>query len=1021
MTENLVMNRNERLVEYFLPLRETNLDAIIEVGFKRLDKEKRQEYMKIFKVKPMVVGPRLRNLHTWFARRPCSTARMLTLGSVVRLTTPHETFLETTGIGQGISTAARNYGSALLFYSKPNKTIVETLVKEQTKKSPTEITVLDPMAGGGSIPLESLRLGFRTVAAEYNPIAYLILKAAIEFPAKYADSGLFEKTLQVSKEFIQKVKGGLGGYYSKEDTMRYIFARGIRCPFCNGLIPVQGVEPEITRVQRFKKRYLRINYDKAKQSFSAETTDKPILSGTIAKRGNNVKCPYEGCGKWFQLRGKAKSGTTVFDQWFHEHAQLMERIVEGFEPVTSDIEEKMIHLHIPLVKQVGNSFCSIWTDLYEREKFVDSLQALSNELLELQDFIPLDDIPSENLWAKTARSKNLLKWYMLFNPRQLLATAKLSKLVAEITEDLVSKNGEFGAAIATYLAFSIGKTVDYNTIATMWNQPRASIVHTFRGESTLDFRKEYAECNRMDLTLMWALEPDVAESVSFTKTAGGILPVLRFLCDEFRGSNLSDRISIYMADATRLSSILGLKSVDVINVDPPYFDQVIYSDRSELFWAVLRRALKPALELLFKSNLKLSNWTWTQPTVPREREVVSYDKEDSQGRFHKSFEGFIDENSKMLKDEGTLVLWFTHPTAKAWRVVSDSLYHSGFVVPKVWPLQTEYKLRFKKQWNIAAQEMSLVIVGRKYFRQKLLEVSPQDVKGSVIENPLFKKVVDETVEDTRKTIIESNASPADTAALMFGTALSVASRFELPIGAKFSDLYDTAITAVVSKYVQPLIYKVLTETAPLKIDPTTSQKIEKHVTQGMLTDPATRSYLTLWLISRADLATGKIRQEPLGLHFDLVQTVGKLCGFGLDNLKQYGLITEKTIDKAGKAYHPQFLEMLTLAGGKASLDKLKEVAPGMATILARSALTESGDPTTRAKTIKAKMSMSSDRELASNAALSIILLETTRDQDLGYRTADKTKISGYLPGMDESEMARLVRELAIKTLTHLVF
>jgi hypothetical protein len=153
------------------------------------------------------------------------------------------------------------------------------------------------------------------------------------------------------------------------------------------------------------------------------------------------------------------------------------------------------------------------------------------------------------------------------------------------------------------------------------------------------------------------------------------------------------------------------------------------------------------------------------------------------------------------------------------------------------------------------------------------------------------------VESIRKIIIESNASPADTAALMFGTALSVASRFELPIGAAFKDLYDAAITAVVSRYTEPLVYKILTETGPVKMDEATAQKIAKNIAQGMLWDPATRSYLTLWLISRVDLATAKIRQEPLGLHFDLVQTVGKLCGFGIENLKHYSLITEKTINE----------------------------------------------------------------------------------------------------------------------------
>jgi len=1024
MGEGLRLEKNGRLVEDFLPLKETNLDAVVEVGFKGLEKEKRQEYLKVFKVKPMVVGPRIRNLHTWFARRPCSTSRVLTLSSVASATTAHDVLLEAFGVGKGISVAARSYGSGLLFYAKPNRVSVEKIVNESVKKSPTEVTVLDPMAGGGSIPLESARLGFRTVAVEYNPVAYLILRAGVEFPAKYADSGLFEETLKASKEFVRKAREEIGRYYG-EGAKRYIFARGVRCPFCNGLIPIQGVEPAVTKVPRLKQRFLKITYDKEEKSFSAQTTDKPMLSGTIAKRGNNIRCPYEGCGKWFQLRGQAKSGTTAFDQWFHDHAQLMGSVVEGFTPVTSEIEEKMLNLHIPLVKQVGNSFYSVWDDDAEKGKFVDSLRALSNELLELQNYIPLDEISSDNVWAGTARSKNLSKWYMLYNPRQLLAIAKLSKIVAETAEELASKNGEFGAAVATYLALALDKIIDYNTIATHWQGTgfKTGIAHTLRGESTLDFRKEYCEMGFLppELSLGWALESDIAESGSITKTTGGVLPVLRFLCDEFKDANAKERVNVYLGDATQLSNILGLKNIDVINVDPPYFEQVIYSDRSEFFWAILRRALAPVLELLFKPNLKLTNWNWTSPTVPREREVVTYDKQDTQGRFSKFFKEFMNENSKVLKDDGVLTLWFTHPTAEAWHVVSESIYENKFVVPKVWPLQTEMKTRYKKQVNIIAQEMSLVIIGRKYPRQKLLEVSPQDVKNSVIENPLFKKVVEETVEDTRKIIIEANASPADTAALMFGTALSVASRFELPIGAKFSDLYDTAITAVVSKYVQPLIYKVLTETAPLKIDPTTSQKIEKHITQGMLTDPATRSYLTLWLISRVDLATAKIRQEPLGLHFDLVQTVGKLCGFGLDNLKQYGLIQERTIDKAGKAYHPQFLEMLTLAGGKASLDKLKEVAPGTATILARSALTESGDPTTRAKTIKAKMSMASDRELASNAALAIILLETTRNQDLGYRITDKTKISGYFPGMDESEMARLIRELAIKTLTQLVF
>ena len=1015
-------NKDERLVERFLPLKETNLDAIVEVGFKGLDRTKREEYAKVFGVKPMVVGPRVRNLHTWFARRPCSTARVLTLSSIAKADANYNDFLNAVGVGKGIHSVSRKQGAGLLFYAKPEKASVDRVIDETVKLNGA--TILDPMAGGGSIPLESARLGFSTVAVDYNPVAYLILRATAEFPAKYADAGLFEATVQASKELMSKARERLERFYG-QDAKRYIFARGIRCPFCSGLIPIQAVEPAITKVDRFKKRFIKITYDKARKSFGVETTDKPVASGTILKRGDNVKCPYDGCGKWFQLRGKAKAETTAFDSWFKEHAQMMETVVEGFAPITSEFEDKLFSLHIPLVKQCGGTFHAIWDDVAERRKFADSIHTLSNDLLNLQNYIPMDEISPSNVWASTARSKGLNKWYMLFSPRQLLMITELSRCVAEIGQELVEKNGEFGAAVTTYLALALDKIVDYNTLATSWQGTgfKTGIAHTLRGESTIDFRKEYCEMgfSPPELSLGWALETEIAESGKLNKTAGGVLPVLQYLCASFRGLRAGNNVSVFMGDATELSSFLATKSVDVVNVDPPYYEQVIYSDKSEMFWTILRRSLAPVLELLFRSNLKLTNWSWTTPTVPREKEVVTYDKQNGDGRFAKLFKNFTDEVSKVLKDDGVLTLWFTHPTAEAWRTVSNSLYDNNFVVPKVWPLQTEMKTRYKKQVNIVAQEMTLVIVGRKYPRKKLLEISPQDIRGSIMENPAFTNTVAETVEDTRKIIIESNASPADTAALMFGTALSVASKFELPIGATFSDVYDAAITAVISRFVRPLLSKVLIETGPIKLDQPTSEKVTKSISQSMLLDPASRSYLTLWLLSRVDLATGKIRQETLGLHFDLVQTVGKLCGFGLDNLKLYGLVSEKTIDKSGRAYYPQFLEMLTLPGGKALPDKIKEVAPGVATILARSAMTESGDPTARAKTIRAKMSMASDRELASNAALAIMLLETTSDEDLGFRAADKTKISGYLPGMDESEAARIVRELAIKTLTQLIF
>ena len=47
--------------------------------------------------------------------------------------------------------------------------------------------ILDPFAGGGTIPLEAQRLGLEAHASDLNPVAVLINKALIEIPPKFRD------------------------------------------------------------------------------------------------------------------------------------------------------------------------------------------------------------------------------------------------------------------------------------------------------------------------------------------------------------------------------------------------------------------------------------------------------------------------------------------------------------------------------------------------------------------------------------------------------------------------------------------------------------------------------------------------------------------------------------------------------------------------------------------------------------------------------------------------------------------
>jgi putative DNA methylase len=120
--------------------------------------------------------------------------------------------------------------------------------------------VLDCFAGGGSIPLEALRLGCESYALEYNPVATLILKCTLEYPQKYgrAENILSELKLDGKKGnnpllddvkewgnwVLEEAKKEIGKFYPPDSDgsipVGYIWARTVPCqnPTCGAEIPL---------------------------------------------------------------------------------------------------------------------------------------------------------------------------------------------------------------------------------------------------------------------------------------------------------------------------------------------------------------------------------------------------------------------------------------------------------------------------------------------------------------------------------------------------------------------------------------------------------------------------------------------------------------------------------------------------------------------------------------------------------------------------------------------------------------
>lgn len=143
-------------------------------------------------------------LHVWWARRPLTASRAAVLGSLLPADFPRDTFERLIGFGRPGSelVAVRRMldlkpdGTRVRFGFECDRAFkrgfrendITRMRQSVLKLWGEKITVLDPMAGGGSIPLESARLGFETLANEYNPVACSILEATVDYPFRFGEA-----------------------------------------------------------------------------------------------------------------------------------------------------------------------------------------------------------------------------------------------------------------------------------------------------------------------------------------------------------------------------------------------------------------------------------------------------------------------------------------------------------------------------------------------------------------------------------------------------------------------------------------------------------------------------------------------------------------------------------------------------------------------------------------------------------------------------------------------------------------
>jgi adenine-specific DNA methylase len=584
-----------------------------------LIEEKTIQHLKLFlevseEAKKEKVGrPPISEMIYWWTRKPLIVSRAVTLLSLA----PSSVSVETIKQHLHLNSQKR------AFKYSPKRADLENTVQ----RSFDGLKVLDPFAGAGNLMFEPARLGLNCTVLEYNPVAYLILKATFEYPAKYG-SKLADDVMHYGNEVIKRAERELGGFYRRDGrkALHYLWCWCIRCPYCGQRIPLTN------NVWLDKKR--KIGY----KIIPTEDGDFKIEIGTLTDK--------EG-SSYTQKGGKAIC--------------IKCRNAISNEQMVKDIaERKDKEMIVVVVKDVKGKNYELPTD-QDIKGFDEARRKLHEEWERLinQDLIPQEEMKEYELFRIT--NYGFRKWHEIFTERQLLVMCTLLKTIKEVCSKI--SNSGYAKAIATYLGFMLCKHINHNTIGTIWDTNYEKIAHT------LTFRSPRF-CNNF------------VETNPFEKTSGSLISSLRDIVEAVKfASNNNSHVDVIFGSALHLADLFTDK-FDIVLTDPPYLDDVPYGEVSEFFYVWLIRLLKeyyPELpyRVPLEEDLVLSKGRFGGS----ESLAMEFYKRGMEASFNNIYD--------VLKDDGLFVVFFAHSSTEAWELLLDILRKTRFRVVSSYAVHTE--------------------------------------------------------------------------------------------------------------------------------------------------------------------------------------------------------------------------------------------------------------------------------------------------------------------------------------------
>jgi len=834
-----------------------------------------------------------KSVHLWWARRPLAACRALLLALLLPdpcdEACPASFKRSAREALQGFYTAGSSdsdlrkklldfVGNFSTWESSRNRVYLEISRKLVRAAHPYDPpTIVDPFAGGGSIPFEAMRLGCSAFASDLNPVAALTLKVLLETAPALQEKD-FELLAEIAAEVSARASTELSRFYPTRPDhslpIAYLWARTVVCesPSCGAEIPLV----RSWWLAKTPRKQIALSYtiQRTRQGSPPEIAvhvmENPgpglVPRGTVV-RGRAV-CP--ACGAVLgpdrvreQLRSQRGGSKTLF-------GNLGERVGGA-------------RLLAVVAKRLAGGKQYIAPSKEEYDAVHAAHQSLSRLTATLDEcgisFIPDEPLPPKGTLGFRIQNYGMTKWSELYSSRQLLALATFARLVRDVPED-----DDRTRRIREALALAADRLADFNSALARWAPGRETSAATF-GRHALPMLWDFCETNPISgSTGSWQ---------SSTSIMLGVLKYARAMA-KVPGTTL-------LADARRIP--LPDECADIWFTDPPYYDAIPYSDLSDFFFVWLKRML-PDHQLMHDPFDPNNHLTPKEPEIVQDSSKTVKGKKKDSNFFEVAMAAAFREGRRILQPTGVGCVVFAHKTTEGWEALISALVRAGLAITASWPISTERSARLRSQAS-AALSASVHLVCR-----------PRPDDAPVGDWAEVLRELPKRVGDWMERLQSEGIRGADLVFACIGPALEIYSRYSKVVDAEEREIPlggDPEALEPHRRGFLSYVWEVVGRTALEHVLGTAEAKA-RNSTAGALEEDARLTALFLWTLQSTngngarekekndedieedeEEETPKKKKQGYSLIFDVVRRFAQPLGIHLPEWEGRIIETEKGI------------------------------------------------------------------------------------------------------------------------------